>query len=104
MAFTRGFAIRSYLADHHARHGAQLGAADVSQYQEMADTFLGGPRDASTTLECIRRNGDRLRYNQVTEEFGILTSLGVIRTYYKADPTVHGYPHNLAYFLAKCEQ
>ncbi|ASV88650.1 putative large secreted domain protein (plasmid) [Ochrobactrum quorumnocens] len=39
-----------------------------------------------------------MRYNPVTEEFGVVSSSGDIRTYYRPDPTVHGWPTNLDYF------
>ena len=31
-----------------------------------------------------------------------MSSTGVVRTYYKPDPALHGYPTKLDYFLAEC--
>jgi filamentous hemagglutinin len=52
-------------------------------------------------LEKVRANGDIVRYNPATEEFGIVKSDGTIRTYYKPDPANHGFPTNLDYFNAQ---
>lgn len=49
-------------------------------------------------LEKVRSNGDIVRYNPSTDEFGVVSSGGSIRTYYKPGPTVHGKDSNLEYF------
>ena len=88
------------LADHFARHGADFGAANAAAYERQAGNFLTGPRN-SETLTKIRPNGDIVVFNPNTDEFGILSRSGVIRTYYKPNRTVHGYPTNLDYFHAQ---
>ena len=101
MPFTSGFDPLQ-LGDHFTKHRSDFGVSTEEEYQTLADTFLGGPRNADTE-ECIRaRNGDILRYNRVTHEFGILTARGYIRTYYKLNPRVHKMASNLAYFLMEC--
>lgn len=99
---TRGFTPRD-LPDHFTRHGKALGARDEREYEEMADRFLGGP-GSSTTYDCIRsRNGDLVRYDSATDEFGVLSKYGVIRTYYKPNPWNRTkYPTNLDYWRAQC--
>jgi filamentous hemagglutinin len=67
------------------------------EYQSKADTYLTGQR-AQGVLEKVRANGDIVRYNPATEEFGVVTKDGVIRTYYKPNPAIHGEPTNLDYF------
>jgi pyocin large subunit-like protein len=52
-------------------------------------------------LEKTRTNGDIVRFNPVTNEFGVARADGVIRTYFKPDPAVHGFPTNLDYFKAQ---
>jgi hypothetical protein len=49
----------------------------------------------------VRGDGDIVRYNRVTEDFGIMTPGGSIRTYYKPDPRAHGYATNQDYFDAQ---
>jgi filamentous hemagglutinin len=65
----------------------------------QAEAFLTGPK-VGGVLEKVRPNGDIVRYNPVTDGFGV-ASPTAIRTYYKPDPAVHGYPTNLDYFNAQ---
>lgn len=46
--------------------------------------------------------GDRVRFDITTQEFGIVTAQGYIRTYFLPDPSRHGYPSNFDYFLSQC--
>lgn len=94
------FADNAKLQDHFARHGSDFGAPSAQQYEAMADGFLTGPRQAGV-LEKTRPNGDVIRFNPATDEFGVVSRRGIIRTYYKPDPSVHGYPTNLDYFNAQ---
>jgi hypothetical protein len=57
-----------------------LGCAINLTYEAKADAFLGGPLGVAVA-ECTRPNGDRVRYNQVTQEFGVLRQDGTIATY-----------------------
>jgi len=63
----------------------------------MADAFLNGPQGTGV-LQRVRANGDVARYDPASEAFGIVKPDGTIRTFYKPDPAVHGYPINLDYF------
>lgn len=94
------FADAAKLHDHFARHGVDFGARTAAEYERLADAFLNGPPVAST-VEKVRANGDTVRYDPATEEFGVVKSDGTIRTYYKPNPAVHGYPTNLDYFNAQ---
>jgi hypothetical protein len=85
----------------------------VARYEAMADRFLTEPL-RSSVLPCTRPQGAQLRYDQATGAFGVLTSDGIIRTYFKPVPCCwipsafidkrwcHEYPDNVAYFLAEC--
>jgi hypothetical protein len=88
------------LQDHNGRHGADFGAKSAAEYEQQADTFLN-TRKASGVLEKVRPNGDIVRYNPATDEFGVVKPDGTVRTYYKPDPAVHGYPTNMDYFNAQ---
>jgi filamentous hemagglutinin len=94
------FADAAKLLDHFARHGTDFGATSAAQYEAMADTFLNGPRGAGV-LQKTRANGDIMRYDPATQAFGVVKPDGTIRTYYKPDPAVHGYPTNRDYFNAQ---
>lgn len=45
--------------------------------------------------------GGRVRLDITTQEFGIVTVQGHIRTYFIPDPSLHGYPSNVDYFLSQ---
>jgi len=95
-----GFADNARLNDHFSRHGSDFGATTLQIYEQQAIDFLSGAPDANE-LQLQRTNGDYIRFNPTTDEFGIVTQNGIIRTYYIPDPAIHGYPTNLDYFLAQ---
>jgi pyocin large subunit-like protein len=86
--------------DHYARHGRTVGATSPGNYERMAGLFLTRPR-AAKLHQKKRSNGDLIRYNEVTEEFGVLSAAGVVKTFFIPDPTDHGYPTNLDYYHAQ---
>lgn len=94
------FATDDKLLDHFNRHGSDFNASTPEEYQRMASQFLTGTPEAGV-LEKTRSNGDIVRFNPATDEFGVLSKDGIIRTYYKPDPSVHGYPSNLDYYNAQ---
>ena len=70
-----------------------------SALSALADVFLGGPI-ANDVAEFTRLGGDRVRYNQTTQEFGVITSTGTIKTYF----ILTGSPvRNRAYFCGICK-
>ncbi len=102
MPFTLGFRTAHKRTDHFLDHLADFGVIAESDYESLADAFLGGPKSAAT-LECVRpRENDIIRYNPITEEYGVLSFDGYIRTYFIPDPAEHGLPTNLDYFYANC--
>lgn len=85
---------------HWGKHGADFPDLQNSkQYVDRAYDFMTSPDPA--IQEKIRANGDFVRYNAGTDEFGVMTRDGVMRTYYKPDPAVHGLPTNQDYFNAQ---
>jgi len=93
------FASAAMREDHFARHGGDVGATSAAGYEMLAAAFLTGDRPAET-LEKTRVNGDVMRFNPWTDEFGVAPR-AAIRTYFKPDPKVHGYRTNLDYFHAQ---
>jgi pyocin large subunit-like protein len=89
------------LKQHFEDHGADFGVATDIEYLGLAELFLNGPLP-DNTLECIRPQGGRCRYNEVTQEYGTVTADGFIATYMKPDVKVHGMASNLIYFRLKC--
>ena len=102
MPYTAGFDPLK-LSDHFQKHGARLGVVMQIQYEMEADRFLGGPKRI-TTLECKRIQGDIVRYDFLSKRFGVLSSSGVIHTYYKPDRAVHGKLFHICYFKCECNR
>lgn len=119
MSYTCGFFDARERRRHFANHGPQLGIANETEYEQLADTFLGAPK-AAEVIECTRSQGDVVRFDTTTEMFGVLDCKRMIRTFYKPVPcctvplpqkTVlrmsgrcHGKANNLLYFRAECER
>lgn len=72
------------LLDHFHRHWGALWTTSATQYQNMANTFLNW-KIWSNTLEIIRTNGDIVRYDPISNIFGVADKDGIIRTLYKLD-------------------
>jgi hypothetical protein len=102
--FTSGFRTRLDLEDHFDAHGAEFSAEDEEAYLALADEFLGGAKK-QTTLEGVRRRDQAtIRYDYVSQEFGILSRDGYIVTYFKPDPAYHGKSTNREYFMWECNR
>jgi len=119
MALTNGFESVQQLNRHFQEHGGDFGASNASEYEDMADTFLGAS-PATTVHECIRRCGMKVRYDPADESFGIIDSDNVIKTFFKPVPCsslpgavrhankqagrCHSCANNLVYFKAECQK
>ncbi len=113
---TRGFATHEDLEEHFETHvtfqNEFPGIQTEQEYLELADKFLSEPLNNATTEQCqrIKKDGsksDVVRYNRVTQEFGILSIGNVIRTYFI--PTTigswrHTFPTNYDYYLWNCSR
>jgi pyocin large subunit-like protein len=116
---TKGFVDATQLNRHFSEHGADFGSSSVTDYEKMADEFLGGPL-ASDVKECKRSRGDRVRYNLTTQAYGVIDSNDVIRTFFKPVPCssipsaqrsaiklagrCHAQANNLLYFQEECKR
>lgn len=97
---TRGFRTGQQRLQHYGDHGSDFGAASDSEYEALADAFIGG-RPPRYTLQSKRpRDNDLIRYSPVTNEFAVLSGDGYIRTYFKPDIGDHQLPRNLDYYFA----
>ena len=95
-----GFSSKDQFQEHFADHGTDFGAQTPAEYAQQANDFLNGEL-GSDVLETMRPNGDIVRYNPITNEFGVAKADGTIRTYFSPDPSVHGLPTNRDYFNAQ---
>ncbi len=84
---TKGFLDDNELGDHFDKHVIRQrefpGVTTKEKYLELADTFCGGAMDSNTQEHIRSYDGAIIRYNTVTNEFGIVGVDGYIRTYYK---------------------
>jgi hypothetical protein len=94
--------------DKHVLRRREFTFVTSLEYESHADVFLGGSCNADTS-ECFRTNsdgttGDKIRYNRVTQEFGVLDTTNHIRSYFKPSPSRHGKSTNEIYFNDECDR
>jgi hypothetical protein len=106
---TRGFATREKRLQHWSDHEQEFGGLRVAVYESMADRFLGGLVPMGVN-QCRRKKGDTVRFNPLTNEFGVIALDGTVRTYFKPMPCVvirrrgcHAYPDNTTYYQEACK-
>jgi hypothetical protein len=108
------------LGQHFDDHGREFFATDEAHYESQAIAFMtakpavSGQKcnacpDCDCTAygplhECKRpENGDTIRYNTVTNEYGVMSKYGIIRTYFKPNPVFHRCRSNIDYFHHTCK-
>jgi RHS repeat-associated protein len=96
----KGFADSTTLAEHFKKHGAEFGFTSESEYLAGAQKFVAS-EGTEGVLSKVRANGDIVLYNSSTNEFAVVSRDEIIRTYFKPDPSIHGYETNLDYFNAQ---
>jgi len=55
-------------------------------------------------MECLRSNGDLVRFDPRTDEFGVRAQAGHISTYLIARPLPHAGQTSVEYFQSNCKQ
>jgi hypothetical protein len=95
----RGFRNEALRDSHFNDHGADFAAQTPEFYEAQGRHFFND--NDPNTLVRHRPNRDEVRYNPVTDEFGVMAPDNYLRTYYRPDPAIHGYPTNLDYFHAQ---
>lgn len=96
------------LAIHCRKHCLEFGPISQQGYLHQARAFLNRRANGVRIQECYRgiawgaSAGDLVRFDITTQEFGIVTARGYIRTYFLPAPSLHGYPSNFDYFLSQC--
>jgi len=83
------FASERLLADHAARHGAELGL-NAEEYLEAARNFIRSSDDLM--MSYLRADGTRVIFARDTEEFAVVSG-NTIRTYFVPEGD------SLSYFL-----
>jgi len=75
------FASDDLLQKHVVQQG-EFGSMTKDEYLTAAQKHVTAP-EGGDVLVKTRSKGDVLVYNQTTNEFGVVTNQGVIRTYFK---------------------
>jgi len=90
--------------NHFQLHGSEFKPrfASAADYETAAIAFLAGP--LAGRMECVRRNGDTIRFDPVTNEFAICDRDSVLKTYYRPNPAIHHQKDNTAYFKGQCKK
>jgi chromosome segregation ATPase len=76
------FASAELQESHYLKHHAEFGTISRAQYVERAVRL----RDAAPTTEvlCVRRpNGDSAKFDRQSGEFGVFTTAGEVRTFFR---------------------
>ncbi len=89
------------LAKHYKDHGADFGAASGEEYARLASEFFQrGLLDKLPTKIDPKTGAIRI-YDPATNSFGAYNATGTTRTFFKPDPSVHGYATNWDYWLSQ---
>jgi RHS repeat-associated protein len=95
-----GFASQKLLDRHFRDHGADFDAPNAQEYEMLAKGFLTG-KAGPGVLEGTRSvSGEVVRFDPVTNAFGVIKADGTVKTYFVPSPSVHRYANNLDYFNA----
>lgn len=74
----------------------EFGDITMDEYLKKDADFFNS--SGSDVLERVASNGDILKFNDATSEFIIVTEEGIMRTYHKLNPEIHGFESNLDYW------
>ena len=80
MARTYGFVSTGQMLKHYEQHGQNFGAKSPKEYARMAEEFLTGDTP-NHVLECTRKKGEVVRFDPITDSYGVLDANGVTRTF-----------------------
>jgi hypothetical protein len=98
---THAFGTDDNFEDHYYEHVVkcrEFGDIDRVEYNRLACEFMLGGAGPFTVERQRRESGRILRYDEESAEFGIRSPDGVIITYHKLNPAIHGFRSNLEYF------
>jgi pyocin large subunit-like protein len=99
----RGFQTPLKRASHFAKHGRVVGCLNEIDYEKTALAFFART-DYNIRVSRRPRENDVIYYDYQTNEFGVLTRVGYIRTYFKPNTSKHLFPRNLDYYFAESIQ
>ncbi len=77
-----GFRSRAHLAEHFAKHGAEMGASSAADYLRQAQSLRDRPAGGDV-LELRRADGAVCRFDRASGAFLAANADGTIRTFFK---------------------
>lgn len=100
MPTIRGFQTPAKRLQHFTKHGATFGCVSEAVYEAKAVAFFAR---VDPGIRVARRPSDNavLYYDYQTNEFGVVTRAGHIKTYFKPTTATHRLPRNLDYYFAE---
>jgi filamentous hemagglutinin len=75
--------------------------ATSDEYERLADAFMTGSLRVGA-LECSRANGDLVRFDPQTNEFGVMSTAGYLATFMVVQPLASSHQTSLQYFQSNC--
>jgi len=96
---TRELTAEENAAQHFRKHGDEFPFSSQSEYVAAAIKFVSVPPEGTRTV--VQSDGDHVYYNEKLNYFAVTNRRGVLRTFFRPDPRIHGYPSNLEYFRAQ---
>lgn len=84
---------------HFKKHGKEFGFKTEAEYVSAAISFTNQTPPA--VMQNKQRDGDTAFYNPKSAEYAVKSKRGLIRTYFKLDPKIHGFQSNTDYFNAQ---
>jgi pyocin large subunit-like protein len=84
---------------HFKKHGHEFPFSSHDEYIRAALDFILNPPPG--TLSVVQSDGDHVYYNEQKNYFAVTNRTGNIRTFFRLDPDIHGYPTNMDYFRAQ---
>lgn len=97
----QGFLNQDRLSNHFGKHGSEFGFTTVEEYENAAQNFVKTKGNDGVLSKVRQSDGATIIYNPSTNEFSVVAKDGVIQTYFKPDPEIHGYDTNLDYYNAQ---
>lgn len=98
---TKGFLSQNELNKHFIKHSGDLGVTTPEEYLNLADAFLGGPKEGWQKLcECQTCDVD-IKYDTRSQSFGIIDDRYII-TFFKLTRATNRL--NEQYFKENCDK
>lgn len=96
---TRHLTARENAEHHFKKHKYDFNYRTADEYIAAATDFVQDPPAGIQTK--TQADGDVLLFDPSSARFAVMQADGTLRTYFKLNPEVHGYPSNQAYFDAQ---